>query len=330
VKNKPNRWVLLAALLLGALLVWDLVLQAPPLAAKTVAQKLAIQTRQNPNSTETAKPTTAAPKAAPEISTDPPSQTLLKPNETSQKQVYRSGSTDKVTDKTTDKADKAKPRSPNFNPTPNTWVSVSGRRGLILRRLPEATPSVALTFDDGPNPGYTEPVLAILQRYRVRATFFLVGREVARHPALAQQIVQAGHVIGNHTHNHRTAYSSPEAARAEIEAAAKAMLEATGQETRLFRPPGGRLNNGLADFALAQGYTVVSWSVQSNDWNQNTAKAIEQNVLESVQPGAIILLHDGGGDRSQTVAALPAIIEGLQTRGYSFRTVSEMVQKALE
>lgn len=217
------------------------------------------------------------------------------------------------------------------NPTPNTEVVIPGQAtpSLILRRWSNPGPdkAIALTFDDGPNPGYTEQVLEILRAHQVRATFFWLGRMVKAHPDLARAVVAEGHAVGNHTWNHRTAQSDEATAQAEIEETSREIEQASGVSTKLFRPPGGRLNNGLSDWALRGGYTVVMWSVQSNDWEKTTsAQDIVQNVLQAVQPGTIVLLHDGGGDRSRTAEALPQIIEALQAQGYRFVTIPELLE----
>ncbi|MDX2006368.1 MAG: polysaccharide deacetylase family protein [Meiothermus sp.] len=220
------------------------------------------------------------------------------------------------------------PASPMVNPTPNTRVKIAGRPdGLILRRAP-ATASdrlIALTFDDGPSPEFTPQVLETLARYGVRATFFWVGQELDRNPDVARAVLAAGHAAGNHTWTHRTAPADDLQAQRELQSTQQ-LLEAVGGSGRLFRPPGGRLNNGLADWALREGYTVVMWSAQSNDWEPSVgSQQIVENVLGAARPGAIVLLHDGGGNRARTVAALPAILEGLQAQGYRFVTIPEML-----
>lgn len=219
--------------------------------------------------------------------------------------------------------------SPMANPTPNSRVQIPGQEapGLILRRLSKSPEKlVALTFDDGPSPINTPQVLEILSRYGIRATFFLLGRELHSHPQIAQNIVEAGHAVGNHTWHHRYANAEEAIARAEIEDTKTEIQNTLGVQTNLFRPPGGRLKNGLADYALRSGETVVIWSVQSNDWEARSSEEIVQNVLGAISPGSIVLMHDGGGDRSKTIAALPQIIEALQAEGYRFVTVPEIVE----
>lgn len=184
---------------------------------------------------------------------------------------------------------------------------------------------VALTFDDGPWPNSSAQILDILQQHDVKGTFFIVGRALQSFPEVAQRMVAEGHAIGNHTWNHRTARANPQAAAHEIDNTAALMERTLGIKTRLYRPPGGVLNNGLDQYAQGKGYTTVMWSTDTLDWRRPQSQTIVQRVLNGVHPGDIILLHDGGGDRRSTVAALPRIITELQKRGYRFVTVPELL-----
>ncbi|MCX7784536.1 MAG: polysaccharide deacetylase family protein [Meiothermus sp.] len=198
--------------------------------------------------------------------------------------------------------------------------------GVVRRVVPVGEEKlVALTFDDGPWPD-TLAVLEVLRQYEAKATFFWVGMHLQKRPEIAQQVVAEGHAIGNHTWSHRNTPMTPEEAGEEIERTAALIQDTTGLTTSLFRPPGGRLHNGLADYALQQGYTVVQWSVLSEDTGALDAAAIVDNVLHNVQPGSIVLLHDGGGDRSKTVEALHTILPALQAQGYRFVTVPELLE----
>lgn len=186
---------------------------------------------------------------------------------------------------------------------------------------------IALTFDDGPSPETTPQVLDILQREQIKATFFVVGKTVKNHPQLLKQIVADGHAIGNHTWNHHYHQYSPSAAAQELETTAQLIHQLTGVKTALFRPPAGILNNGLVDYAHQKKYAVIMWSADSKDWQSRriTGPQLIDNALTGAQPGSIILLHDGGGDRSKTVAALPKLITELKQRGYQFVTVPELL-----
>lgn len=187
---------------------------------------------------------------------------------------------------------------------------------------------IALTFDDGPWSPTTSQILKVLEEHNVEATFFVVGKQVQKYPQLLQQIVAGGHAIGNHTWSHQYDHYSASAAAREFNDTAALIYETTGVKTALFRPPAGILNNGLATYAHQEQYAVVMWSADSKDWRyrHTTAKTIADNILESVQPGGIVLLHDGGGDRSHTVQALPQLITSLKKHGYQFVTVPELLE----
>ena len=183
---------------------------------------------------------------------------------------------------------------------------------------------IALTFDDGPWPETTEQVLDILKQNNIKATFFMVGLHIKRHPELAKRVAQEGHTIGNHTWNHPLQDVSLADAAYEIDGMEKLIYETTGVRTALFRPPGGRFNGGLATYARERKYATTLWSVDSEDYYVSSPILID-NVLKNVQPGRIVLMHDGGGDRSATVKALPQIISALRQQGYRFVTVPELM-----
>lgn len=195
-------------------------------------------------------------------------------------------------------------------------------------RLSSQKKVVALTFDDGPSPNITPQVLDILKENNIKATFFLIGRNLKQFPKIGQQIVADGHAVGNHTWHHWRNLMMGFTAAHEIEDTAALMYEVTGVKTSLFRPPNGFLNNGLADYALKQKEAVVLWSVDSGDWRGSRASVdgLVNRVVEGVKPGGIVLMHDGGGDRSRTVQALPKIIEELTRRGYEFLSIPELLQ----
>ncbi|WP_373537329.1 polysaccharide deacetylase family protein [Microcoleus sp.] len=186
---------------------------------------------------------------------------------------------------------------------------------------------IALTVDDGPWPETTEQILDIFQQNDVKATFFWIGKSIENSPEIARKVVAAGHAIGNHTWHHW--YDTMDAATAadEIDRTAKLIYDTTGVKTTFFRPPGGVLNNGLAKYAKDRNYSVVMWSVTSADTDPRAQpSAFVNNVLKGAKPGAIVLMHDGGGDRSRTVKALPEMIAGLKKQGYRFVTVPELLE----
>ncbi len=210
-----------------------------------------------------------------------------------------------------------------------TYIAPVQFQGAVVKsgHLQVARDAIALTFDDGPWPATTQQILDILQQEGVKATFFWVGQAVQSQPGLARQVVNAGHAVGNHSWHHRYEPMDAVTAASEVDVAARIFNEITGIRTTLFRPPGGYMDNGMADYAKSQGYTIVMWSVSSADTDfSSDAQSYVNNVLSAAQPGAIVLLHDGGGNRSKTVAALPAIIRGLKAQGYRFVTIPELLK----
>ena len=182
---------------------------------------------------------------------------------------------------------------------------------------------VALTFDDGPDPKWTPQVLDILKANGVNATFFLVGVNAEKYPDLVRRIVAEGHEIGNHTYYHpNLAICWPEHIRLELNATQLLLETITGRSTTLFRPPynADTSPSSLADLAPLRiandlNYLVVLENIDPQDWARPGADVILQRIKQQRRDGSIILLHDAGGDRSQTVAALPRIIDWLETRG---------------
>ncbi|WP_148292123.1 polysaccharide deacetylase family protein [Planktothrix agardhii] len=183
---------------------------------------------------------------------------------------------------------------------------------------------IALTFDDGPWPE-TPKVLTILRQFNVKATFFILGQNLLLYPDIIKQVVQEGHGVGNHTWTHSYPKMEPQKAKAEIENTSAKLELMTGLKTRLFRPPGGILDNGVADYARSKNYAVIMWSIDTKDFQKPTATVLANRVLNQARPGDIVLMHDGGGNRSETIAALKIIIPELQKRGYRFVTVSELL-----
>ncbi len=220
-------------------------------------------------------------------------------------------------------------------------------RGEVYRRLP--TPyvvsrtgardkMVALTFDDGPDADWTPPILDILKRLHVPATFFVIGENALGNPGLLQRMAANGNEIGNHTYTHpNLALDSASGTRIELNATQRLIEAYTGLSTRLFRAPYfGDAEPTTADeinpavVAQQQGYTVVGLHADPADWRRPGVDAIVNRTIRDVVAGDadrsanIVLLHDGGGDRAQTVAALPRLIGELRARGYRFEPVSTL------
>lgn len=175
---------------------------------------------------------------------------------------------------------------------------------------------IYLTFDDGPDPAYTPQVLDALARYGAQATFFVIGRRAAAHPELLQAIVAGGHTLGNHTYSHPSlAGMGREQVHRELRQTQELL---GGMGVSCMRPPYGAVDPFTAAYAAELGLRLVRWDVDPKDWARPGASAIAEHVLARAAPGRVILLHDGGGDRSQTVAALEQILSGLSARGYRF------------
>jgi peptidoglycan/xylan/chitin deacetylase (PgdA/CDA1 family) len=176
---------------------------------------------------------------------------------------------------------------------------------------------VALTFDDGPWPNSTAQILTILIQHQAQATFFVVGRQVQRYPELVRQELAAGMAVGSHSWSHPQPFDRLPAARIRDEIThGRRALTPLGVRPVGFRPPAGAASAIVLATAQRLGERTVLWSVDPADWQPGlTADQLIWRVLAAARPGAIVLLHDGGGDRSATVAALPAIIDGLRRLG---------------
>ncbi|MDQ6660097.1 MAG: polysaccharide deacetylase family protein, partial [Chloroflexota bacterium] len=187
-------------------------------------------------------------------------------------------------------------------------------------------PEIALTFDDGPNPSYTPQVLAVLKRYGIKATFFDVGYLVQDYPDLVRQEYAAGNMIENHSwsHPHLNLMSS-EGILAQLNNTSAIIQQTIGVRPTFFRPPYGDFSASVLDQASTLGLTTVLWNDEAHDWELPGVEVIAARILHLAGNGVIVLLHDAGGNRSQTVAALPIIIETLQKQGYRFVTLQQLL-----
>ena len=185
---------------------------------------------------------------------------------------------------------------------------------------------IALTFDDGPHRIYTEKVLDVLERYGVRATFFVIGSNVEDYPELVLREIAAGHEIGSHTYSHlHIIGQSEESIEEELRHCENVLRDCASVRPRLFRPPEGVYGEGVLRAAAAFGYKVIYWSVDTRDWTHPSVEKIVDNVLNNTRGGSIILFHDFAVGKSETIEALEKIIPELQKRGYEFVTVSELI-----
>ena len=211
---------------------------------------------------------------------------------------------------------------PTAKPTPLA-AHKPAAPGMALFGVKASRKVFALTFDDGPDPTYTPKILRILKEKGVPATFFMVGEMVHWHASTAKMVAAAGYPIGNHSWDHP---SKPKNPVGQIDRTDKALHSVLGITPTLFRPPYGITKNGMAKEASRRGQDVILWSSTGNDWNKRySAAQIASNVLRNAAPGGIALMHDGGGDRSKTVAMLPGLIDTLKKRGYTLVTVPQLL-----
>jgi peptidoglycan/xylan/chitin deacetylase (PgdA/CDA1 family) len=179
--------------------------------------------------------------------------------------------------------------------------------------------AVALTIDDGPHPVWTPKILRLLDKHHVPALFCMIGNQVLGHEAVARSVVRDGHQVANHTWSHPTelAGRSPTRMRRELHRAQEKIHDTTGYAPALFRSPGGDWSPTLLGAAAKAGMVPIDWSEDPRDWSRPGTPAIIRRML-SARPGEILLCHDGGGDRSQTYAALRTVLPALKSRGYRF------------
>jgi peptidoglycan/xylan/chitin deacetylase (PgdA/CDA1 family) len=185
-------------------------------------------------------------------------------------------------------------------------------------------PYIAMTFDDGPSAENTPRLLEMLKERNLKATFFLIGQNVAANPNIVKQILADGNEVGNHTWTHpQLSKLSDDKVTVEITKTQDAIKEATGYTPTLLRPPYGAITPRQREWISSQfGLNVIIWSVDPFDWKRPGAAVITQRILSQVRPGAIILSHD---IHKQTVDAMPATLDGLIAKGYKFVTVSQLI-----
>ena len=219
----------------------------------------------------------------------------------------------------------------------NCYSPTSQLYGSTIAR-PDDARAIALTFDDGPNERCTLALLDVLEHHGARATFFLIGRFVAVRPSIARHIAEAGHSIGNHTYTHpNLLFASGTEVRGEIVATSNAISDATGVQTRWFRPPFGARRPAVLKIARELGLTPVMWNVTAFDWNPTTAERVFQTASRGIagnkEKGHLVLLHDGGhralgADRQHTVEATERLISACKQH-YYFQSLDQICPSAV-
>jgi peptidoglycan/xylan/chitin deacetylase (PgdA/CDA1 family) len=214
-------------------------------------------------------------------------------------------------------------------PLPGPATSIRGLRAALpvvdgVTHGDRAQRMVALTFDDGPS-GRTPAILRVLAHHRAHATFFVVGRATRGMEPILRHIAATGNELADHTYSHADLLALREPGRRrELQWTRGLVARATGVQPRFFRPPYGATGPAINRLGRSLGLIPVLWSVDSRDWQLPGTKAIVRRVLANVQPGAIVLMHDGGGDRRETLRALPAILRALTRRHLEVVTLSRM------
>lgn len=193
-------------------------------------------------------------------------------------------------------------------------------RDGFMWRLPPDRRAVALTFDDGPNSGYTPAVLDLLAREKLRATFFVVGSNVAKHPEIARRLVGEGHAIGGHTYDHREIVSlTPGELESEMSRCRQAIRQATGVDSMLFRPPRGKMNLASVRRVCRLGYRLVHWTKTYSDYQKDGVdRLVERMLQDPIRSRDIVLLHDHNSD---TLGALAQMIPQWKQEGIEFESI---------
>jgi len=206
-------------------------------------------------------------------------------------------------------------------PTAPSSGARQGTPSSPMFHIDDGPKAIALTIDDGPSPVYTPQVLRLLEKYRVTATFSMIGRQVDAYPGVARDVAAAGHVIANHTWSHRDlAGLKPATVADQMNQATDAIHKVTGRVPALFRAPYGAWSPAVLRQCAKTGMTPMDWSVDPRDWARPGVTSIVRNIMHNTKTGSIILEHDGGGNRSETVAALKIVLPRLLAAGFHFRT----------
>ena len=216
---------------------------------------------------------------------------------------------------------------------PRTQLLRRRREGLITKKkgmfsgiLKQQEKIIALTFDDGPHSTFTPQILDLLEKHDAKATFFVIGERAEILPNIILRQLEEGHEIANHTFTHPYT-NTPEGLEKELKKTDQVIYDITGSYPALYRPVGGSYDERIIDIAVQNGFKVVMWSwhQDTEDWKRPGVNKIVTTVVSGAKPGDIVLFHDAGGNRSQTVEALEQILPALKKEGFEFVTVSELL-----
>ncbi|WP_378955701.1 polysaccharide deacetylase family protein [Pelosinus sp. sgz500959] len=195
----------------------------------------------------------------------------------------------------------------------------------VIKKVPTTHKVVALTVDDGPHYKTTPQMLAILREKKVKLTLFILGENAKSHPEILAQAVADGHEIANHAYSHQLlSKMSKDDVQKELNQAEK-VITAVAPMPTLFRPPGGAYNHYVLEESAKHGYTTILWSIDPGDWRRPSVESVVDEVMKKIEPGSIVLLHDGQYPLP-TPEAIGIIIDRLREQGYSIVTVSELLQ----
>ena len=201
-------------------------------------------------------------------------------------------------------------------------------KGYVLWDIKTDEKVIALTFDDGPHATYTPQILDLLAKHDAKATFFVIGEHAKKFPNIILREKDEGHEIANHTYTHPYSRTN-EGLEHELIKTNEIIHNITGTFPVLYRPVGGSYNDRIINTALENGFKVIlwSWHQDTKDWKRPGVNNIVTTVLSGARPGDVVLFHDAGGNRSQTVEALEEILPALKKKGYEFVTISELLNR---
>lgn len=205
------------------------------------------------------------------------------------------------------------------------------KEGVVISYVKTDKKAVALTFDDGPQPNITPQLLNILEHHHARATFFVLGIQAEKYPAIVKETHAKGHEIGNHGYSHQISrYRNLHYAIDDIEKTSRIIAEITGHPPMLLRPPGGFLSDDLVNYTRQKHIKIITWSWEqdSKDWGNNSSRQIASHIIKNLRPGQIIILHDGGSRRNEVLEAVDLLLTEMTRQGYKAVTVSELISLA--